>query len=126
MYSLFSLYRIIHKFPYQKDHIGFYTQQENLFDLILAFPTENNVSMKESDFADMYMVNTKFLGVNLSNSRFGCSIMNNVEFKNPDLKNSQFIHCDLTNVEINDCKIDGLKINGVDIQKLLEQHEKEI
>ena len=42
------------------------------------------------------------------------------------LKNSQFIHCDLTNVEINDCKIDGLKINGVDIQKLLEQHEKEM
>ena len=59
----------------------------------------NNVSMKESDFADMYMVNTKFLGVNLSNSRFGCSIMNNVEFKNPDLKNSQFIHCDLTRLQ---------------------------
>ena len=81
--------------------------------------------MKGSSFTDMYMVNTRFLGVNLSCSRFGCSIMNNVEFKNPDLKNSQFIHCDLSNVEINDCKIEGMKINGIDISKLLEQHEKE-
>ena len=69
------------------------------------------------------MVNSRYLGVNLSGTRFGCSIMNNVEFKNPDLKNSQFVHCDLSNVEINNCKIDGLKIDGVDIAKLLEQHK---
>ncbi|MFC0216416.1 GyrI-like domain-containing protein [Paenibacillus chartarius] len=45
-----------------------------------------------------------------------------LRFEHCDLNGSTFRHCQLVNVQLDDCDIRGLRINGVDISKLLEAY----
>jgi uncharacterized protein YjbI with pentapeptide repeats len=43
-----------------------------------------------------------------------------MRFENCDMNNSFIIGCDLSGVEIKDCTLEGMKINGIEVIKLLK------
>lgn len=100
-------------------------------DINLRGTAFNNINMHGAAFTDINMTETSFGGLCLNNSKFGCVDMQNAEFENPNLNGSTFKNCGLSELTITDCNlkdteisdsdITGLKINGVEIEKLLNQ-----
>ena len=103
----------------------------------------NKAMLNNSDFFDVAMANVKIVNANLSDleiegAQLGGAYIHNIgmppkdhpmydpnarqrplRFDDCDLNNSTFTNCDLSCVELPNCNIKGLKINGIDIEDLI-------
>ena len=91
----------------------------------------NNINMHKATFSDINMSETKYGGLCMNGAEFGCVDMQNAKFENPNLNGTTFNNCGLSELKITNCNlknteiscsdITGLKINGVEIQKLMNE-----
>jgi len=89
----------------------------------------NNINMHKTSFTDINMSETKYGGLCMNGAEFGCVDMQNAKFENPNLNGTTFNNCGLSELKITNCSlknteisksdITGLKINGIEIEKLL-------
>lgn len=98
-------------------------------DINLSGASFNNINMHKAAFTDINMTETTFGGLCLNGAEFGCVDMQNARFENPNLNGTTFRNCGLSELKITNCNlknteiiesdITGLKINGVEVEKLL-------
>ncbi|MHB1153915.1 MAG: hypothetical protein ACYCWE_04130 [Eubacteriales bacterium] len=91
-------------------------------DIDLSNTKYVNLNMKNSTFYNINIDNTSFCGSNMNSMGYICVSQRNSRFIAADLSNSVFWeNCNFENVEIINSNIKGLKINGIEIDKLIEK-----
>lgn len=86
--------------------------------------------MDRCDLADVELKDCNLSGLKIRGSVLKDSWLLQPETYEPiyieevNLRNGVFKKCDLSGLEIQDCQIDGLKINGIQVEKLLEAYER--
>lgn len=74
----------------------------------------SSTSLKESDFDDIDMSNTRFHDIDLDNS----------VFEDASLRGCVFDDVDLQNVEIRNAKLNGMTIDGISVIELLDVYDQ--
>jgi RNA polymerase sigma factor (sigma-70 family) len=97
----------------------------------------DNIDMSRTIFHDINMQGVKFdeVGmweIEISNGSMGGAYIHDIilegkgnKFESCELNGTSFINCNLSDVDIKDCNITGLKVNGISLDILLENYNKD-